>query len=49
MTVDYAADHLHVGYVCRPTRGRVDALPAREAVDAFWREIRQVQNAPRPT
>jgi len=49
LRVDYAADHLHVGYVCRPARARVDARPPRDAVDAFWREIRYVQNAPRPT
>jgi len=48
LRADYAADHLHVGYVCRPSRGRVDALPPRDAVEDFWREIRHVQNAPRP-
>ena len=49
LRVDYASDHLHIGYVCRPARGRVDALPPRDAVSAFWREIRHVQNAPRQT
>lgn len=44
---DYAADHLHVGYVCRPAAAQEGALPAREVVDAFWREVRYVQNAPR--
>ena len=43
---DYAADHLHVGYVCRPGEVRADALPTAAAVDALWRELRLVQNAP---
>ena len=48
LRTDYEVDHLHIGYVCRPARGRVDSLPAREAVEALWREIRFVQNAPQP-
>lgn len=44
--VDYAADHLHVSYICRP--GTVDdtALPPADAVEGLWRELRFVQNAP---
>jgi 2-polyprenyl-3-methyl-5-hydroxy-6-metoxy-1,4-benzoquinol methylase len=43
---DYAADHLHVSYVCRPS------LPAEVTADsgaaaAMLREVRFVQNAPR--
>jgi 2-polyprenyl-3-methyl-5-hydroxy-6-metoxy-1,4-benzoquinol methylase len=44
---DYAADHLHVGYVCRPGRPLADALPSEAAVTALWRELRFVQNAAR--
>lgn len=43
-----AADHLHVGYVGRPTRPRADALPPPTAPEALWSEIRLVQNAPHP-
>jgi 2-polyprenyl-3-methyl-5-hydroxy-6-metoxy-1,4-benzoquinol methylase len=45
---DYAADHLHVGYVCEPAEPVPDALPDRAAVDAFFQELRFVQNAPPP-
>ena len=45
---DYAADHLHVGFVGRPTRPRADALPSPDGLEALWQEIRFVQNAPRP-
>ena len=45
---DYASDHLHVGFVGRPTRPRADAMPPPAASEALWREIRLVQNAPRP-
>jgi SAM-dependent methyltransferase len=42
---DYAADNLHVGYVCR--RGApVDVLPGPDSVHELLREIRFVQNAP---
>jgi SAM-dependent methyltransferase len=44
---DYAADHLHVGYVCRPATNAPNALPAGDTVTAFYRELRYVQNAPR--
>lgn len=45
--VDYASDHLHVGFVCRPGLRVGDALPAAQA-EALLAEIRYVQNAPRP-
>jgi hypothetical protein len=45
---DYAADHLHVSYLCR--RGVADpaARPSPDSVSDLFREIRFVQNAPRP-
>lgn len=45
---DYAADHLHVSYVCAPGNADPGARPAPEQVDAMLREVRYVQNAPRP-
>lgn len=47
LRVDYEADHLHVGYICRPAAPRLAALPSPAAVEALWQEIRFVQNAPR--
>jgi 2-polyprenyl-3-methyl-5-hydroxy-6-metoxy-1,4-benzoquinol methylase len=44
---DYAVDHLHVGYVCRPGTPDRDALPDAAAVRDLLREVRQVQNTPR--
>ncbi len=46
LRTDFAADHLHVSYVCRPGQAR-DVLPTRASVDELLREIRFVQNAPR--
>ena len=46
--VDYAADHLHVSYLCRLAAPSPDALPDPAAVRDLFREIRFVQNAPRP-
>ena len=42
---DYAADHLHVGYVCRPGAA-VESLPPAGSVLELLRELRYVQNAP---
>jgi hypothetical protein len=44
---DYAADHLHVSYVCRPATGGVDTTPSDASVAELLREVRFVQNAPR--
>ena len=44
MRSDYAADHLHVSYVCRPGAADLDALPAASSVDELLREVRFVQN-----
>jgi hypothetical protein len=43
---DYAADHLHVSYLCRPAAPEPDVLPDAASVDALLREVRQVQNTP---
>ena len=45
MRADYAADHLHVGYVCRPAGPEPEALPDPAMVQASLREVRSVQNA----
>ena len=45
---EYAADHLHVAYVCRPAEPAVDTLPPHESVRELLREVRLVQNTPRP-
>ena len=45
--VNYAADHLHVGYVVRPSTPQSDAAPPAEVTRELWREIRFVQNAPK--
>jgi hypothetical protein len=44
----YSADHLHVAYVCRPCSPRPRARASAGSVSSFFREIRYVQNAPRP-
>jgi 2-polyprenyl-3-methyl-5-hydroxy-6-metoxy-1,4-benzoquinol methylase len=41
---DYAADHLHVSYVCRPDGGDENAMPTSASVDELLREVRYVQN-----
>ena len=46
--VDYAADHLHVSYLCRPAPPEPSALPAEADVRSLFAEMRFVQNAPRP-
>jgi len=45
LRTDYAADHLHVSYVCRPGTADVDAMPAAASVDELLREVRFVQNS----
>ena len=44
LRADYAADHLHISYVCRPVQVQPDALPTRDSVRALLRELRYVQN-----
>jgi ubiquinone/menaquinone biosynthesis C-methylase UbiE len=48
MRAAYAVDHLHVSYLCRPTQPAPQTLPDAAAVADLFREIRYVQNAPRP-
>ncbi len=43
---DYAGDHLHVSYVCRPGTADANVMPPAESVDELLREVRFVQNAP---
>jgi 2-polyprenyl-3-methyl-5-hydroxy-6-metoxy-1,4-benzoquinol methylase len=45
---DYAADRLHVSYICRGAEPDAGALPEPAAVAEMFREIRFVQNSPRP-
>lgn len=47
LRTDYAADHLHVGYVCGPGAARANAAPSPAQVGELLREIRFVQNAAR--
>jgi hypothetical protein len=44
LAVDYAADHLHVGYVCALAPAEADFLPGEEGVSRQWREIRSIQS-----
>jgi 2-polyprenyl-3-methyl-5-hydroxy-6-metoxy-1,4-benzoquinol methylase len=41
---DYAADHLHVSYVCRPGAADSNLMPTASSVDELFREIRFVQS-----
>lgn len=45
---DYAADHLHVGYICAPASADAGALPDVAAVRDLFHEVRHVQNTERP-
>ena len=42
----YAADHLHISYLCGLAEPETGALPAASGVDDLLCEIRTVQNAP---
>jgi SAM-dependent methyltransferase len=44
---DYAADHLHVSYICRQSEPNPHSLPGAETAANLWREIRMVQNTPK--
>jgi 2-polyprenyl-3-methyl-5-hydroxy-6-metoxy-1,4-benzoquinol methylase len=43
---DYAADHLHISYICRAGNADVNAAPDPGSVDELLREVRYVQNVP---
>ena len=45
LRADFAADHLHVSYVCRPAAPEPAAAPSDAAVESLLREVRFVQNA----
>jgi SAM-dependent methyltransferase len=42
--VDYARDHLHVGFICTKGEPAPGALPSGEDVRDFFREVRAVHN-----
>ena len=44
LAIDYAADHLHVGYVCGPGVAEPGFTPASRDVERQWRELRAIQN-----
>lgn len=46
MRSDYAQDHLHIGYVCRPGEPSTASLPDPAGVHDLLREVRLVQNTP---
>lgn len=46
--MNFAADHLHVGFLCRKCEPVKDFLPDSRWIESFIDEIRQIQNAPLP-
>jgi hypothetical protein len=42
---DYAADHLHVGFACRPASPHTDAPPDSRTVADLLREVRLIQSS----
>ena len=42
--IDYAPDHLHVGFICDKSKPDPEASPCPEEVRDFFREIRAVHN-----
>lgn len=47
LRIIYAADHLHIGYICQAADPQPGYLPAKRAVENLWQEIRMVQNTQR--
>lgn len=48
LRADYAADHLHVSYLCKGGATEPNALPTSASIDELLREIRFVQNTTQP-
>ena len=48
LRADYAADHLHVSYLCAPAAAEESAAPDPASAASLLHEVRYVQNAPRP-
>ena len=47
LRTDFAADHLHVSYACRPAVPQPEAMPPLAFAAELLKEVRYVQNAPR--
>lgn len=43
----YAADHLHISYICKAGQPEAGFVPSGESVEGVLREIRAIQNSPR--
>jgi ubiquinone/menaquinone biosynthesis C-methylase UbiE len=46
--MNFAADHLHIGFLCRKCEPVKDFLPDEAWIESFIDEIRQIQNTPLP-
>jgi SAM-dependent methyltransferase len=44
LDVNYAADRLHIGYLCAPVEREPEWLPSPDRAAEQWREIRSIQN-----
>jgi SAM-dependent methyltransferase len=44
--MNFAADHLHIGFLCRKCEPKNYFLPEKAWIESFIDEIRQIQNAP---
>jgi hypothetical protein len=44
LAVDYAVDHLHVGYLRGPGIAEPGFTPAPDSVERQWHELRAIQN-----
>ena len=47
--VNYAQDHLHIGFLCTPTTPQPEMLPDPDDTRRYFEEIRWIQNAKPPT
>lgn len=46
--VNFAADHLHIGFLCRKCEPSADFLPSEAWIESLIDEVRRIQNAPLP-